>query len=141
MYIFWVFCVKKNGFYIFRIFKMLARFYKYDFWTPDKILSWNRKNLEKKIFFQIEKNLEENIFFKSGKISRFFGKIEKIRKFYIVFSMQNFRILIIFKKNKKCTRFEKNIFFEIFFRFEKIFSFLNFFYSNSKFCQDSKNHT
>ena len=52
---------------------MIARFSKYDFWIPDKILSWNRKNLEKKIFFfKSKKNLEENIF----------SNLEKFRDFF-----------------------------------------------------------
>ena len=32
---------EKIGIFIFRIFKMVARRSKYDFWIPDKILSWN----------------------------------------------------------------------------------------------------
>ena len=72
---------------------MIARCSKYDFWIPDKILSWNRKILEKKIFFQIKKNLEENIFSNRKKISKkiffqiwenfeiFFWKSTKIKIF------------------------------------------------------------
>ena len=73
LYTFREFCEKKTGFYIFRIFKMIARFYKYDFWIPDKILSWNRKNLEKKIFFSNRKKISKKIFFSNlGKFRDFF---------------------------------------------------------------------
>ena len=45
------------------------------------------------------------------------------------------------KKSRKFLRFEKIFSSRFFSIWKKIFSFLNFFYSNSKFCQESKNHT
>ena len=51
--------VKNVGFWVFRIFKMIARCSKYDFWIPGKILDWYRKNIFQKHIFSISKNLQE----------------------------------------------------------------------------------
>ena len=128
-----LFCVNKLGFCIFHIFKMIARCSKYDFWIPGKILSWNIKNSENKIYFFKSKNKISTK--KSEHFRDFLGKSKKLKILHCVFNV----------KISDFLDFQKNL--EIFpdlkktFSLKKIFSFLNFFYSNSKFCQESKNHT
>ena len=128
MYIFRVFCVKKTGFYIFRIFKMIARFYKYDFWIPDKILSWNRKNLEKKIFFSNRKKISKKKIWKFFEILLFQLEIGNFGNFRIKlkkWNFENFENLFedfqekISKNPKNVNIFLGKVFFK---NFEKHFS-------------------
>ena len=44
-------CVEKNGFLVLNNFKMLARFYKYDFRIPGQILDFKIFDSKKKLFF------------------------------------------------------------------------------------------
>ena len=61
----------ESGICIFRLFALIARRSKYDFWIPDKILDQSRKKILQKIYFQ-PKN-----FSIEKKIKCFFFKIEK----------------------------------------------------------------
>ena len=135
---------------------MLARFSKYDFWIPGKILDLYRKKSTKNKMFrdQLFLSKKSKKYFPRPKIfeEKIIWKINEKWKF------QNFDFYLEKNKILKFSLFIDffiGIFFENFLVSKNIFStfstncfdlenfiFLwNFFYINPKFSQESKNHT
>ena len=114
---------------------MIARFYKYDFWIPDKILSWNRKILEK-IFFSNLKKISKKKIWKIFEILLFQLEIENFENFGKKWKNKILKSLKIYLKifKKKYSKIKKiNIFWKSVFQkiwktlFQKIcWHFLDF---------------